>query len=59
MNDKFYCYSNRLSYFIRSFGVKYIEVGVNMKTKTRYYLFEKSEKLDKIISLYNNVKHQI
>ena len=49
MNDKFYCYSNRLSFFIRSFGIKYIDVGVNAKTKTRYYLFEKSKKLDDII----------
>lgn len=59
MNDKFYCYSNRLSYFIRSFGVKYIEIGINPKTKTRYYLFDKSERLDKIISLYNDVKHKV
>ena len=59
MNDKFYCYSNRLSFFIRSFGIKYIDVGINVKTKTRYYLFEKSKKLDDIISLYNEVKHRI
>lgn len=59
MNDTFYCYSNRLSFFIRSFGIKYIDVGINAKTKTRYYLFEKSKKLDDIISLYNEVKHRI
>lgn len=59
MNDKFYCYSSKLSYFIRSFGIKYIEVGFNTKTKTRYYLFDKSKKLDKVISLYNEVKHTI
>ena len=59
MNDKFYCYSNRLSLFIRSFGVKYIEIGVNAKTKTRYHLFDKSKKLDSIIELYNEIKHRI
>lgn len=59
VNDKFYCYSSRLSYFIRSFGIKYIEVGLNVKTKTRYYLFEKSDRLDKIIALYNSVKYSV
>ena len=55
MNDKFYCYSTRMAYFIRAFNVKYIDIGFNAKSDTKYYVFEKSEKLDKIISLYNNV----
>ena len=57
-NDKFYCYSTRLSYFIRSFNIKYLYVGINKNTKAKYYIFKKSERLDKIIELYNNVKHE-
>ena len=52
MNDKFYC-------FIMSFGLRYIGFGVNKNTKAQYYVFEKSKKLDKIIDLYNSVKHSI
>lgn len=59
MNDKFYCYSTRMSYFIRSFNVKYIDIGFNAKSNMKYYVFEKSERLDKIISLYNDVKYTI
>lgn len=59
MNNKFYCYSAKMSHFIRAFDIKYIEIGVNDKSGTRYYVFEKSERLDKIISLYNSVKHTI
>ena len=47
MNNKFYCYSAKMSYFIRAFDIRYIEIGFNAKTKTRYHIFEKSEKLDK------------
>lgn len=59
VNDKFFCYSSRLSYFIRSFGVKYIEVGFNAKSGTKYHIFEKSGRLDKIISLYNSIKYSV
>ena len=33
--------------------------GINQKTKVKYYTFEKSERLDKIIELYNKVKHLV
>lgn len=59
VNDKFYCYSNRMAYFIRSFGVKYLDVGFNAKSNTKYYVFEKSERLDKIIALYNSIKYSV
>lgn len=59
MNNKFYCYSSKLSFFIRAFGIRYIDIGVNTKTNTKYFLFDKSEKLDRIIALYNDVKHTI
>lgn len=59
MNQYFYCYSSRMSYFIRAFGIKYINIGFNAKSGTKYYVFEKSERLDKIIKLYNKVKHSV
>ena len=58
-NKNFYCYSKRLAYFIRSFNVKYLCVRVNKNSNTKYYIFEKSDRLDKIISLYNQVKHAV
>lgn len=59
MNDRFYCYSVRMSYFIRSFGIKYISAGVNQKNGMRYHIFAKSDRLDKVIELYNRVKHEV
>lgn len=59
MSQFFYCYSMKMSHFIRAFGIKYISVGFNAKSGTKYYVFNKSEKLDKIIQLYNSIKHTI
>lgn len=58
-NHKFYCYSKRLFHFIKSFNIDYLSVGINTKSHNKYFVFEKSDKLDKIISLYNEVKHSI
>lgn len=59
MSQYFYCYSKRLSFFIRAFGVSYVETGFNAKSGTKYYTFEKSERLDRIIDLYNKIKHSV
>jgi len=59
MTNKFYCYSKRLFYFIRSFGIDYLSSGINGNSRNKYYVFEKSQRLDKIIALYNTVKHSI
>ena len=53
MNNNFYCYSKKLSHFIRAFDVPYIDIGIHPTTKVKYYIFTKSERLDKIIALYN------
>lgn len=58
-NNIFYCYSKRLKLFIQSFGIGYMDSNINKNTNTKYWTFEKSEKLDKIIDLYNEVKHLI
>lgn len=59
MNNYFYCYSSKMSHFIRAFGIKYLTIGFNSKSGTKYYIFEKSNRLDKIIQLYNSVKYSI
>lgn len=59
MSQIFYCYSDRMSHFIRAFGIRYLDIGLNSKSNKKYYVFEKSERLDKIIILYNKVKHSI
>ena len=59
MNNYFYCYSKRMYHFIKVFGVNYVSGGINKNTKRKYYVFSKSEKLDKIIALYNTIKHSI
>lgn len=58
-NEKFYCYSKRLFHFIKAFDISYLYIGFNPNSHNKYYVFEKSEKLDQIISLYNSVKHSI
>ena len=59
MNNYFYCYSSRMAHFIRAFDIKYLDIGVNKNSNTKYYIFDKSEKLDKVIELYNKVKHLV
>ena len=58
-NELFYCYSKDLYHFIMSFRERYVSKGINKNTNTKYYSFNKSERLDKIIELYNRVKHSI
>lgn len=59
MNNIFFCYSKRLACFIMAFNVRYINIGINQKTNMKYYTFEKSERLDQIIELYNKVKYLV
>ena len=58
-NELFYCYSKELYHFILSFRERYVSIGINRNTHTKYYSFHKSERLDRIIELYNSVKHSI
>ena len=61
MNNKnvFYCYSLNLYHFLRAFGEKCYASRENATTGNRYWVFNKSPKLDEIITLYNSVKHKI
>lgn len=55
----FYCYSLRLYHFLSAFGETCYISKVNAASKNRYWVFRKSGRLDKIIKLYNEVKHKI
>lgn len=59
MRNYFHCYSKRLACFIMAFGIRYEEKLKNPKNGMPYYTFEKSERMDKIISLYRDVIHTI
>lgn len=59
MNNYFYCYSKRMFHFIQAFNISYLNSGINHNTGVKYYVFEKSQKLDDIIKLYNKVKYSI
>lgn len=55
-NNIFYCYSFRLAYFIKSQGIDYLFKSKNRKNNLTYYAFQKSKKLDQIITLWNKLK---
>lgn len=57
--DIYYCYSLKLYHFLRAFGEKCKSSKVNSLTQKRYWLFNKSKRLDDIIALYNETKHKI
>lgn len=58
-NMNFYCYSLRLYHFLSAFEEKCYNSKINSSSKNRYWVFRKSERLDNIIKLYNEVKHTI
>ena len=57
--DFFYCRSYRLNCFIRAFGVRCDESAINEKTGKRFWKFQRSDRLDKILTLWDRVKDEI
>ena len=58
-NKYFYCYSYNMMCFLKSYGFRYVYKGFNYNSKSRYYLFNKSEDLDKAISIWNTIKFKL
>ena len=58
MSRYFYCYSCRLKNFIKAFGVDYATKAINPNSKTLYFMFEKSEKLNAILEFWNECKYK-
>lgn len=53
----FYCYSIRLYHFLAAFNEHCYSSKVNPSSGNRYWVFKKSDRLDKLISFYNEKKH--
>lgn len=53
----FYCYSLRMYHFLVCFNEQCLASKVNSKSGKRYWIFNKSKRLDKIIESYNKMKH--
>lgn len=58
MNKYFYCYSKRMSLFLRAMKEEYISIGINKNTNMKYWTFTKSDRLDNLISLWNEIKNK-
>lgn len=58
MANIFYCYSKRMSLFLRAMKEEYISIGINKNTNMKYWTFAKSDRLDKLISLWNEIKNR-
>ena len=46
-------------HFVCAFGIEVKSTDINKSSNKRYWTFEKSERLDKVIELYNKIKHSI
>lgn len=56
MHDYFYCYSYRLMYFIKSCGIDYEKYDFNKNNGLKYFMFERSEKLNNVLDKWNDLK---
>lgn len=57
--ENFYCYSLRLFHYLSAFNEKCYASKINQMSNKRYWVFKKSERLDKLINSYNSIKHEI
>jgi hypothetical protein len=57
-NTNFYCYSRKLYHYLCAFGEKCYTSKTNTASGNRYWVFHKSDRLDRIIETYNEVKHK-
>lgn len=44
--------------FLRSMNEKYVSIGVNKNTQTKYWTFTKSDRLDKLIEVWVSIKNK-
>lgn len=49
MDRYFYCYSYPLKEFFKQNGLSYIAAAINQTTSKTYWLFEGTEKLNKLL----------
>lgn len=54
----FYCYSERLMYFLLALGFNYAFKGENSRTHGAYMAFNKSERLDNALGEWDTIKNK-
>jgi hypothetical protein len=55
-NNLFYCYSCNMKDFLKSQGLRFVTKGRHPKTDKPFFVFEKSEELNKGIKKWNDLK---
>ena len=56
-NDtNFFCYSRELHHFLAAFHEKCYNSKINQNSGNRYWIYRKSDRLDKLIELFNETK---
>lgn len=50
----YYCYSYPQKEFLKSVGLQYITAAINQTTNKRYWLFEGTEELNKLLQTWRN-----
>lgn len=58
MTNYFYCYSTNLFHFLKASGQNYICSGLHEKTMNKFWLFEKTPQLNKLLDEYDDRKRQ-
>ena len=56
-NIYFYCYSKPLKDFLLENGERFITKSIHEKTKKKYWLFEGTDELNKLLSEWRLRKH--
>ena len=57
MNRYFYCYSYNLKEFLRSSGLRFVAASVNMNTQKKYWVFEGTEELNRLLDVWRSKRH--
>lgn len=56
MNRYFYCYSYNLKEFLKSNGLRYISASVNSNTQKKFWVFEGTNELNRLLSVWSSKK---
>jgi hypothetical protein len=56
MTEYFYCYSTTLYHFLKASQQRYIVAGLHEKTLNKFWLFEKTPQLARLLDEYDERK---
>lgn len=57
MKPYYYCYSHPQKDFLITSGLRYVIKGVHPETNKRYWVFERDEKLNSLLTEWQTRKH--